>query len=95
MEWGWGESGDMRWMRDAEFRPDAGCGVGMRDAGKCDAGYERRENAMRDADTAVAVLASRIALSRIPNPNPASRIGPKFRIPHPSRHSLLHPHRTH
>src|SRR5580698_8433391 len=34
---GEGLVGDMRWIRDAEFRPDAGCGVGMRDTGKGDA----------------------------------------------------------
>src|ERR1035437_8471946 len=36
-----------------------------------------------------AVPASRIALSRFPHSDPASRIGSKLRIPHPSPHSSL------
>src|ERR1035437_5887530 len=54
-------------MRDAELRPDAGCGVGMRNAGKSDA--ER-------GHSNEAVSASRIALSRFPHrveiPHPAA-----------------------
>src|ERR1035437_6011142 len=72
-------------MRDAgeearrEIRPAAGCGGGVRTAGKCDA----------EGETAHAVPESRIALSRFPDSDPASRIGSKFRIPHPTPISAL------
>src|ERR1019366_9775041 len=83
--------GGARSIRDAEFRPDAGCRTGMRGLGFSG---EKGERARPASVAPFVVSHARIQLyshllSIHQHSFPALCIGSKFRIPHSTRHSHL------